>query len=401
VQSVRTITAAVVATAALCGSAAAQPIYNIIDIGLVPGDTASQAFRISPGGVATGRSLHFTSPQSSSAFSWTQAGGYVSLPTLTTTTLARPFGVGNGVNDSGAVVGTGSTDFNGTSRVPVIWQGGVPSPLPLPAGQTLGDANAINNAGVAVGSVGAGSAQVGAIYSGGTGSMITQLTPGGAYLITAFGINNSGRVVGPGVNPSNPAVNVGYVLDTSTNTAFSVGALPGMNGALNYGVSNSGAIVGSSMFNQGAGMPFIWTDAGGMVAIPLVAGTSQGSARGVNSAGWAVGTDGGAFAVPFLYDGTNSYRLGDLIPAGSGWDLLTNTSSSAMGISDSGVIVGTGVVNGATHAYAMIPVPVPEPSAFGLVLVPAVAAAARRRWSGRGRSSAGPCSAANSVVSAT
>jgi hypothetical protein len=48
--------------------------------------------------------------------------------------------------------------------------------------------------------------------------------------------------------------------------------------------------------------------------------------------------------------------LADLIPAGTGWDLSMNTSSSALGISDSNVIVGTGVFNGAVHAYAMVPV---------------------------------------------
>jgi hypothetical protein len=33
-----------------------------------------------------------------------------------------------------------------------------------------------------------------------------------------------------------------------------------------------------------------------------------------------------------------------------------NTSSSALGISDGGVIVGTGVLNGQVRAYAMVPV---------------------------------------------
>ncbi len=138
-------------------------------------------------------------------------------------------------------------------------------------------------------------------------------------------------------------------------SAFEVGALPGMNGALAFGVSNTGYVVGSSMLNQGSGLPFIWSDANGIVAIPLAIGTSQGSARAVNSAGWAVGNDSSAFSIPFLYDGTNTYRLADLIPAGSGWDLSMNTSSSALGISDKNVIVGTGVHNGETHAYAMIP----------------------------------------------
>src|SRR5204862_6918093 len=95
-------------------------------------------------------------------------------------------------------------------------------------------------------------------------------------------------------------------------------------------------------------------------------GTSQGSARGVNSAGWVVGDDSSAFSIPFLWYGTTTYRIADLLPAGSGWDLDMNTSSSALGISDNGIIVGTGVHNGATHAYAMVPVtssPTPSPTA--------------------------------------
>jgi hypothetical protein len=68
-----------------------------------------------------------------------------------------------------------------------------------------------------------------------------------------------------------------------------------------------------------------------------------------------VGTASSAFAIPFVYDGAATYRLADLIPAGTGWDLSMNTSSSALGISDNGIIVGTGVFNGATHGYAMLP----------------------------------------------
>src|SRR5438046_4945766 len=93
-----------------------------------------------------------------------------------------------------------------------------------------------------------------------------------------------------------------------------------------------------------------------MVAIPLATGTSEGSARAVNSAGWVVGNDSSAFSIPFLYDGANTYRLADLIPANSGWDLSMNTSSSALGISEDAIIVGTGVDNGAIHAYSMRPI---------------------------------------------
>jgi len=353
-----------VATALLClatvaTAVATTPQYEIYDIGVVdPGDTASQGFGVSPAGIAVGRSVRTGASQ---AFTWTQKGGIVGLPNL----AARSYAVSNSANDTGVVVGTAATTLFGSSRLPVIWQNGVVSQLPLPAGETLGDANSVNASAVAVGSVDGGSLQRGAIYSGGNGTIITQTTADGSYFVTAFGINDSGRIVGQGIDPTNAARNVGIVLDMGQSMAFEVGALPGMNGALAFGVSNTGYVVGSSMLNQGSGMPFIWSDQAGIVAIPLATGTSQGSARAVNSKGWVVGIDSSAFAIPFLYDGIATYRLADLIPPNSGWDLSMNTSSSADGISDDGVIVGTGVYNGDIHAYAMVPVaptPTPTPS---------------------------------------
>jgi hypothetical protein len=332
-------------------SALPPPQYQIFDIGVVlMADTASQGFGVSPtGGVAVGRSIR---TGGSSAFSWTQAGGIVGLPNI----ADRAFCVSNSANGTGTVVGTCATTLFGSSRLPIVWQNGVVSQLTLPDGQTLGDANDVNSSGVAVGSVNSGSAQRAAIYNSSTGTIISQTTSNGSFFVTAFGVNDAGRVVGQGIDPTNAARNVGMVFDIGSTAAFEVGALPAANGALAFGVSNAGHVVGSSMMNQGSGLPFIWTQAGGMVAIPLPTGTTSASARGVNSGGWAVGTASSAFAIPFLYDGTSSYRLADLIPSGTGWDLSMNTSSSALGISDAGVIVGTGVLNGQVHAYAMVPV---------------------------------------------
>jgi uncharacterized membrane protein len=340
---------------------AGTPQYQIYDIGVVlAGDDFSQGFGVSPGGIAVGRSLNNTG---SEAFSWTLNGGIMGLPNL----AGRSFAVSNSANDSGTIVGTAATTAFGSGRLPVVWQNGVVSQLPLPVGETLGDANSVNGANIAVGSVDGGSNQRGVIYSGGSATIITQTTTNGSFFLTAFGINDSGRIVGQGIDPQNAARNVGIVYDIGQSMAFEVGALPGMNGALAFGVSNTGYVVGSSMQNQGPGMPFIWSDQGGMVAIPLATGTSEGSARAVNSAGWVVGDDSSAFSIPFLYDGTATYRLADLIPPNSGWDLSMNTSSSALGISEDGVIVGTGVHDGETHAYAMVPAtptptPVPSPT---------------------------------------
>jgi len=348
--------------AVLPAAPAATPQYQIYDIGVVDsGDTASQGFGVSRAGIAVGRSIHTSGSQ---AFTWTLNGGLVGLPNL----AGRSYAVSNSANDSGGVVGTAATTLFGSSRLPVIWQNGAVSQLPLPAGETLGDANSVNASRVAVGSVDGGSSQRGVIYSGGSATIITQTTSNGSFFVTAFGINDSGRVVGQGIDPNNAARNVGIVYDIGQSMAFEVGALPGFNGALAFAVSNTGNVVGSSMQNQGSGLPFIWSDQGGMVAIPLATGTSEGSARAVNSAGWVVGNDSSAFSIPFLYDGTNTYRLADLIPPNSGWDLSMNTSSSADGISEDDVIVGTGVHNGETHAYAMVPAapsptPTPTPTA--------------------------------------
>ena len=355
------ITASFLAVATIPAAKAGTPQYQIYDIGVIDaGDDASQGFGVSHSGTAVGRSIRTNASQ---AFSWTLKGGIVGLPNL----AGRNHAVANGAADQ-TVVGTAASTLFGSDRLPIKWFNGAVSQLPLPPGETLGDANSINFSGIAVGSVDAGSNQRGAIYTGGGGGIITRTTPTGCFFVTAFGINDSGRVVGQGIDPNNAARNVGIVYNIGDNDAFEVGALPGLNGALAFGVSNTGYVVGSSMLNQGSGLPFIWSDQDGMVAIPLATGTSEGSARAVNSAGWVVGTDSSAFAIPFLYDGTNTYRLADLLPPNSGWDLSTNTSSSADGISEDNVIVGTGVHNGETHAYAMVPVtasptPTPTPTA--------------------------------------
>jgi len=354
------IIAALLSFATVPAGTATTPQYQIYDIGVVDaGDDASQGFGVSHGGMAVGRSIRTGGSQ---AFTWTLQGGIVGLPNL----AGRNHAVANSAADQ-TVVGTAATTLFGSDRLPIKWFNGVVSQLPLPPSETLGDANSVNFSGIAVGSVDAGSNQRGAVYLGGGGEIITATTPTGCFFVTAFGINDltNARIVGQGIDPNNAARNVGIVYDIGDNNAFEVGALPGFNGALAFGVSNTGYVVGSSMLNQGSGLPFIWSDQGGMVAIPLATGTSEGSARAVNSAGWVVGNDSSAFSIPFLYDGTNTYRLADLIPPNSGWDLSMNTSSSADGISEDDVIVGTGVHNGETHAYAMVPVtpsPTPTPS---------------------------------------
>ncbi len=365
------ILAAAASLAVAAGLAHAAPQYMIIDIGVVEsGQIASQGLGISAGGVAVGRILG--SP--AQAFSWTVDGGIVGL--ANPTNPARNFAQANGANDMGSIVGTGTTTAFGSSPLPFIWQNGVATQLALPAGHTFGRANDINNSNVAVGSVGSGTGERAVMYANGSASILSATTSGGSFMTTSYGINDAGLAVGNGVDPNNAARNVGIAYNTVTGEAIDIGSLVGRNGALAFGVSNAGHVVGSSMLNQGAGTPFIWTEDGGMVEIGLPSGASQGSARGVNSDGWVVGIGSGQFARPFLYDGDQTFLLQDLLVNGTGWDISMNTSSGALGISDDGTIIGTGIFNGQTHAFAAVLVPSPGVIA---ALAPAGILAFRRR----------------------
>ncbi len=345
----RRILAAALASALLVGSAAAVPgDYLIVNLGVLdPDDGGSQANAVSPLGAATGRSLGSIGQ----AFTWTETEGTVALPGLP----GFPYAAGNGINDLGQAVGTAAATVWGSDPRPVLWQAGEVIPLPLPSGHAVGRAEGLNGSGLAVGSVGGGIAQQGALFTEGSSSVVNTLTPEGCTVTTFFAVNDAGLAVGTGNDPDDAARNVGFVYDTGTDTAWEVGALAGANGALCFGVSNAGHVVGSSMQFQGSGMPFVWTEAGGIQPVPLPEGTSQGSARDANSDGWVVGTASSAYAIPFLNDGEATYRLHDLLPEDSGWDLQENTFSSAEGISEDGLIVGSGVYQGDIRAYAMIP----------------------------------------------
>jgi uncharacterized membrane protein len=347
-RTLLTVAATLAVLLAATAVLAVPPDYLIVDMGLVdPGDDGAQANGVSPLGTAAGRCLGV----SNQGFAWSEAGGLLPLPDL----AGFPFGVANDANDLGAVVGTCAATPWGADPRPVIWEEGVLAQLALPPGESLGRGEDVNNLGFAVGSVNGGSLQRAAVY-GPTGSfVVTTTTDLGAYGTTFFGVNDANLAVGVGIDPGDAARNVGFVYDITGDTATEVGALPGRNGAICFGVSNAGHVVGSTMLFQGSGVPFVWTAGGGMQEVPLPAGTSQGMARAVNSDGWVVGTASSAFAVPFLYDGEATYRLDDLLPADSGWDLAENTFSSAEGISEEGMIVGSGVYQGNIRAYAMIP----------------------------------------------
>src|SRR5690349_12693039 len=129
-----TLIAALLCAAAVYPVSATTPQYQIYDIGVIDaGDDASQGFGVSHGGIAVGRSIRTGASQ---AFTWTIKGGIVGLPNL----AGRNHAVATSANDSGLVVGTAASTLFGSDRLPIVWLNGAVSQLPLPAGETLGDA---------------------------------------------------------------------------------------------------------------------------------------------------------------------------------------------------------------------------------------------------------------------
>lgn len=325
---------------------AAAPRYTIVDLGVLPGTTDSQAFGVSPNGnFVAGRAL---GDAGYPAAAWALATR-TPLPNLP----GRRYASANAVNNAGQIVGTSSTTPFGSSPLPVMWLRGQPVALPLPAGEGFGRAYAVNAAGVAAGSVGSGSGERAAVFRTGGSAVLSATAPDGSSMTTALAINDAGIVAGQGTDPRNAALNVALLYRLGDASMVRLPPLPGNDSALLFGLSNAGHAVGSSMIAQGSGLPFVWTAATGSVAIPLPPRTSTGAGQAVNSDGWVVGNAGGLYSVPWLYVAGTTYSLASLV-RDPDWDLNRNTSAAASGISEDGTIVGTGVYRGAVHAFAML-----------------------------------------------
>ena len=333
-----------------CQSAdvAAQPEYEIVSLGQMDEPVSGGQAVSSDGAFGAGFS-------DQDPFLWESDGTITVLSSLP----GRPFSIPWAVNDAGTIAGIGATTFFGSSPLPVIWKNDQTIQLDLPPNESLGRAYGINNAELVVGSIDGGSAERAATFSeSSAGMQITATLPGGGILRTAYGVNNAGRIVGQATDPSNAAVTKGFYIDDGDAEATDIGALTtlGHNSAIAFDVSNAGFITGSSSFNSGVdGRAFLWRESVGMTEIPLPAGASTASGRGVNDEGWVVGTAGGVTALPFLYDGNATYLLQDIIVAGGdGWDLIGGTSNGAFSISDNGTILGRAMLNGQLTAFVMI-----------------------------------------------
>ena len=342
-----------VAGTVLTGHSSAAPIYNITAVS--SGDESSGTGISASGAYVTGWKIY---TGGNTGFVRTQAGATVDLPALSGG--SHPYVQPSAVNNNGVIVGTGYATVFRSGALPLIWEdNSTVAQLPLPVGYGAGIANSVNDSGLAVGVSVGNIDERATTFTTTEATILSQTMPNGGILEEAFGINNGGQIVGTALDPNNAAVTRAFSLTPGSPYATDLGTLPGHDSALAFGVSENGYVVGDSSSLGGPSSPFIWSVTSGMVEIPKN-GYDNGTAMAVNSDGWVVGDISSATSVVFLYDGNQTYLLNDLIPADSGWDLVSGTSNAALGISEDGIITGRGLLNGEITGFVMTPVPEPN-----------------------------------------
>jgi len=237
----------------------------------------------------------------------------------------------------------------------------------LPGG-SFSYAYGINNSGQVVGS---GDSSVGVqafVDSGGTGMTGLSSLPGA--LLYAYGINNSGQIVGEGVNLADDRIE-GFLYTGTGVTWF--GSLPD---SVTTGINDSGQVVGVASSSAGNSEAFIYSSGTGMTGLGFLPGYTTSIAGGINNSGQVVGDATNLTGYPgvFLYNGGVMYNLNNLL-TGSGPGVYLN---GVTGINNVGQIIASGGW-GDDQAYLLTPTGTPEPGSLALLSVGLLGLLALRR----------------------
>jgi hypothetical protein len=291
-----------------------------------------------------------------------------------------------GLNDNGVVVGSYS-DSGGTSYGFVDNSGAYTQLAPTPAsgcGAFAGDCNVawgVNNSGAVVGSfytttgptINDG-AEHGFLYTNGNYSTFTQLDVPGAESTAAYGISNDGIVVGQAIESSG---DLGFTYDISTQqyATFTLRGLPTGASFIPFGINDAGEVVGTYSNPGDEFSVFLYTlGASSFTILPenpaAAVGPFEGTfGTGINDLGDLAGTytvDGslGFGALPF------AYLLGQYVNFSVGLpsDPFVD-NSGADGINNLGDIVGVYSSAPDGEFGGFLATPAPEPSAWVMMLL--------------------------------
>ena len=382
----------IVTSSLLAALAIAQPAprYTVRDLGTLGGPgTNSSAFQMNNAGWVAGSS-NLTAGGPQHAFLWFGHGPLTDLGTLEGAACPGCNSGADGPNARGeAAIGseTSNPDPNGedfcawgTQRqcLGAIWRNGALRALPTLLGGNKGNANAfgLNNRGEVIGFSENGKSDS-TCLTGGTpfrqvfqfeavkwapNGAIQELRPlSGDTVGFAFGINDSGQVIGSSGLCSNTAIppfpaGPHAVLWESDGSPHDLGNLGVSGYAVASSINSQGDVAGGALSSDGTIHAFLWTKHTGMQdlhAFPGAIVTSATCCHTINDRGEMVGfsLDGTTFASrALIWQDKMPVDLNTLIPANSGWYL-----QAASSIDNAGEIVGYGLKNGSVHAFLATP----------------------------------------------
>lgn len=327
--------------------------YQVIDLGVLPGQPDSLAFSINASGTVVGRSgsRPFIYKNCQMADLGVLPGGSSAIATA--------------INNDGVVAGQAVGSDQGTHAV--SWHDG--SIHLLEAGNTYqSEAVAVSSPGKVIGYEFDGKVAYATAYVNDLPVVVpsdNDPTYGWAAVEVATGGNGSGQLIGyrPIMNSLNQFITMlGLITPPGSSSWVRITPPSGYSQSLYpWAINEDGAVAGWAESSASIDRAFL-------AAKPYSAASNLGTLGGqgsqafaLNNARWVVGiSDTPTSAAAFLYDGTKMIDLNTTLVNGAGWQL-----TRALSINDYDQIVGAGIHNGQSHGFLLNPV-----IRIGLPIVP-------------------------------
>lgn len=321
--------------------------YSLTDLGTLPGNSVSKAFALNNASQAAGDSSAPTA-----AIATIHGGGKVTNIGVPGSSVS----VATAINDAGEVAGWYSLNSATFTPQAFLFSNGrisdITSPSLFPSGA---EPAGMNNSGAVVGTGYLSNANFHAfLYSGGK---MSDLGPANAYQASAVAINNSGQIIG------------GYYLNSGVAGEFlftggKMTTLPvpaGASAVSAFAINDNGEIVGSIFFASGTPAHAAKLANGAWTDLGAISGAASTRATAINISGQIVGT--ALFPqtqyhppkpgkhVPFLVEANGLVNLNSLIPSGTGFTL-----TDAVAINNSGqILCDANNAGGIEHAVLLTP----------------------------------------------
>ncbi len=331
-----------------CAAPAFAQQYTVTDLGTLPGNSVSKASALNDAGEAAG-----VSETPTAAIATMFSGGKAT----SISTLGSSVSLANAINLSGEIAGWNSYNSSASfDPQAFLYSNGsmknINSPSLFPSGT---EAYGINNSGEVVGTGYLSASSFHAFLY--TAGKMTDIGPAGSLQASADAINNSGQIVGSYYLTSGSGG--AFLYSNGKMTKLPVAADASSVSAL--AINDNGEIAGALYPSAGGAAHAaryangVWTDLG------TISGAASNVGMGINLSGQVVGTS--IFPqtsyhpprpgkhVPFVSTAAGLVNLNTLLPAGTGFTL-----TDAVAINDSGQILCDATnASGSEHAVLLSP----------------------------------------------